>query len=131
MEEIYKRYNSRIEKIYNLFLSEQKGGATSDIIDENVATTDIVKSASNFKLKSDIKSDTNNKTSLQPIKSIFKKNEKEEFSKSDESDKSADSDELPSTVNIQSAETVTPTFSDYEPKIIELEKEKEKLDNSS
>ena len=131
MEEIYKRYNSRIEKIYNLFLSEQKGGtANIDILNEDIATTDNIKSASNFEVEPNIKSNT--KTSLQPIESIFKNNEKEEFSKSDEPDKSAESDKLPSIINNQSAETETPKFSDYEPKIIELEKEKEldKLDNS-
>ena len=49
MDEIYERYNLRILKIYNLFLSEQKGGANTDIPNEGGAIID--KSASNFKIK--------------------------------------------------------------------------------
>ncbi len=136
MNEIHERYHLRILKIYNLFLSEQKGGATTDIQDEDGAIND--KSAINFKVKSDIKSDTNN--TFQPIKSIFTKKEKlvesdksvesDELlsiinNQSTETDKSAESDELLSIINNQSAETVTAKISEYESKIIELEKGKE------
>ena len=118
MEKIYERYNLRIEKIYNIFLSEQKGGATTDeggaTTDEGGATTDIIKSASNFKLKSDI-------TSLQPIKSMLTEIEK---------GKSAEVDKIHNRVDSKSAETINPKFSEYEPKIIKLDKVKE-LDNYS